>query len=79
MMVDLPQQMREGVEKKYSRESLETMLLWGADEIDRQRKADAVWRQKYSLLESQFANCHKEIKRLREALLTGGDTSDRVS
>ena len=78
-MVDLPQQMREGVEKKCSRESLETMLLWGADEIDRQRKADAVWRQKYSLLESQFANCHKEIKRLREALLTGGDTSDRVS
>jgi hypothetical protein len=26
-------------------------------------------RRKYSLLESQFANCHKEIKNLREALL----------
>ena len=26
-------------------------------------------RRKYSLLESQFANCHKEIKQLREALL----------
>lgn len=27
-------------------------------------------RRKYSLLESQFANCHKEIKRLRESLLS---------
>lgn len=26
-------------------------------------------RRKYSLLESQFSNCHKEIKQLREALL----------
>lgn len=27
-------------------------------------------RRKYSLLESQFANCHQKIKKLREALLT---------
>jgi ABC-type phosphate/phosphonate transport system substrate-binding protein len=37
-MVDLVSQLREGVEKKYSRESLETMLLWGADEIERLRR-----------------------------------------
>jgi hypothetical protein len=30
----------------------------------------ATTRRKYSLLESQFANCHKEIKQLREALLS---------
>jgi hypothetical protein len=27
-------------------------------------------RRKYSLLESQFSNCHQEIRRLREALLS---------
>lgn len=32
-------------------------------------RSDVVSRQKYSLLESQFANCHKEIRRLREELL----------
>jgi hypothetical protein len=37
-MVDLVQQLREGVEKKYSRGSLETMLLWAADEIERLRR-----------------------------------------
>lgn len=52
--------------------------LWvgeAADEIDRLRKADAVWRQRYSLLESQIANCHKEMKKLREALLTAAPPS----
>lgn len=38
-------------------------------ENERLREADAIWRQRYSLLESQIANCHKEMKRLREALL----------
>jgi len=37
-MIDLVQQLREGVEKKYSRESLEFMLLWAADEIERMQK-----------------------------------------
>lgn len=36
-LVDLVKQLREGVEKRYSRESLETMLLWAADEIERLR------------------------------------------
>lgn len=35
-------------------------------------------RRKYSLLESQFENCHKEIRRLREALMAVG-ASDKVS
>lgn len=37
---------------------------------------NAKWKQKYSLLESQIANCHKEMKKLREAMLatvTNGD------
>ena len=38
-------------------------------EIEHLRKEDAVWRQKYRLLESQFSNCHKEIFRLRDELL----------
>lgn len=35
-------------------------------------------RRKYSLLESQFANCHKEIKSLRGALIAIGH-SDKAS
>jgi len=34
--------------------------------------------QENRLLESQFANCHKEIQRLRDALITTGET-DKVS
>lgn len=36
-MVDLVQQLREVKEKKFSTESLQTMVLWGADEIERLR------------------------------------------
>lgn len=43
-MVDLVQQLREGVEKKYSRESLETMLAWAADEIERLRRDRGGWQ-----------------------------------
>ena len=34
-------------------------------------------RRKYSLLESQFANCHKEIARLRAELLRHADAEIR--
>lgn len=44
-------------------------------ENERLREADAVWRQRYSLLESQIANCHKEMKKLREALLAAPSRS----
>lgn len=46
-----------------------SLLRKAKSEIEHLRKEDAVWRQKYRLLESQFFNCHKEIFRLREELL----------
>lgn len=45
---------------------LNTVALKISETMDEVRED----RRKYSLLESQFANCHKEIKRLRDALLT---------
>jgi hypothetical protein len=49
------------------------MLTGGAVQLGIRRTAIVVAalrdRRKYSLLESQFANCHKEIQRLRDALL----------
>lgn len=49
------------------------MLTGGAVQLGIRRTAVVIAalrdRQKYSLLESQFANCHKEIRQLREALL----------
>jgi hypothetical protein len=52
---------------------------FGTEQIGIRRTAAVVAalrdRRKYSLLESQFANCHKEIKQLREALLGTSVTS----
>lgn len=49
------------------------MLTGGSVQLGIRRTAVVIAalrdRRKYSLLESQFANCHKEIKQLREALL----------
>lgn len=50
------------------------MLTDGAVQLGIRRTAVVIAalrdRRKYSLLESQFANCHKEIQRLRDARLS---------
>ena len=52
----------------------------GAIQLGIRRSAEVIAmlrdRSKYSLLESQFANCHKEIQSLRNALLAAGQSAD---
>ena len=64
-MVDLVSQLREGVEKKYSRESLETMLLWGADEIERLRRELAETQAHLGMCNSDLDETNRAISELQ--------------
>jgi hypothetical protein len=59
------------------------MLTGGSVQLGIRRTAVVIAalrdRRKYILLESQFANCHKEIQRLRDALLATTPNSPQAT